>query len=63
MIKILQVIGGMGSGGAETGRVVSLREQPAKSAALVCFILLNLILGLNSDPIVRLIQSGIEMFE
>ena len=56
-------LSGMGSGGAETGRVVSLREQPAKSAALVCFILLNLILGLNSDPIVRLIQSGIEMFE
>ena len=56
-------LSGMGSGGAETGRVVSLSEQPAKSAALVCFILLNLILGLNSDPIVRLIQSGIEMFE
>lgn len=56
-------LSGTGSGGAETGRVVSLREQPAKSAALVCFILLNLILGLNSDPIVRLIQSGIEMFE
>ena len=37
--------------------------RSAKSAALVCFILLNLILGLNSDPIVRLIQSGIEMFE
>lgn len=45
------------------GRQVSLWEQPAKTAALLCFILLNLILGLNSDPIVRLIQSGFEMFE
>ncbi|MCI9220713.1 MAG: sodium:proton antiporter [Lachnospiraceae bacterium] len=47
----------------ETGRTVRLLEEPAKAAALVCFILLNLILGLNSDPIVRLIQGGIEMFE
>lgn len=45
------------------GRKVSVKEQPAKSAALVCFILLNLILGLNSDPIIRLIQGGLEMFD
>ena len=46
-----------------TGRQVIIWEQPAKSAALICFILLNLILGLNSDPIMRLIQGGIEMFD
>lgn len=45
------------------GRVVRIGEQPAKSAALVCFILLNLLLGLNSDPIIRLIQRGLEMFD
>ena len=45
------------------GRKVSIGEQPAKSAALVCFILLNLILGLNSDPIIRLLQGGLEMFD
>lgn len=47
---------------AKEGRSVSLREQPAKSVALVCFIILNLILGLNSDPIISLIQRGLEMF-
>lgn len=40
-----------------------LWEQPAKSVALLCFILLNLILGLNSDPIMRLIHSGLGMFD
>ena len=49
--------------GVEAGRQVFIWEQPAKSAALICFILLNLILGLNSDPIMRLIQGGIEMFD
>ena len=47
---------------AKEGRSVSLSEQPAKSVALVCFIILNLILGLNSDPIISLIQRGLEMF-
>ena len=47
---------------AKEGRVISLKEQPAKSVALVCFIILNLVLGLNSDPIVNLIQRGLGMF-
>ena len=54
-------------GEAETGRAegrsIPIREQPVKSAALICFIVLNLMLGLNSDPLIRLIQSGIEMFD
>ncbi len=49
--------------GSVGGRQIGVWEQPAKSAALVCLILLNLILGLNSDPIVRLIQRGFEMFD
>ena len=48
---------------AKEGRAISLREQPAKSVALVCFIVLNLILGLNSDPIINLIQRGLGMFD
>ena len=45
------------------GRTVTVKEQPAKSVALICFILLNLILGLNSDPVIRLIQGGLNMFD
>lgn len=37
-------------------------EQPAKSFALICFILLNLLLGLSSEPIIRLIEQGLRMF-
>lgn len=44
------------------GRTISLWEQPQKSIALLCFIALNLILGLNSEPVVRLIQNGLSMF-
>ena len=47
---------------AKEGRIITLREQPAKSVALICFIILNLILGLNSDPIITLIQKGLGMF-
>jgi len=49
--------------GGEADGVSTFREQPAKAAALICFILLNLILGLNSEPIIRLIQSGLSMFD
>lgn len=48
---------------AKEGRVITLGEKPAKSVALVCFIILNLILGLNSDPIINLIQRGLGMFD
>lgn len=42
--------------------VVRAADQPAKSAALVCFIILNLVLGLSSEPIVRLFENGLNMF-
>ena len=45
------------------GREISPKEQPAKSVAMAFFILLNLFLGLSSEPIIRLIQSGLEMFD
>ncbi len=55
--------------GADTGeistaadRIVSMKDQPQKSLALICFIVLNLLLGLNSEPIIRLIQKGLLMF-
>ena len=41
---------------------ISFWEQPAKSFALICFILLNLLLGLSSEPIIRLIELGLGMF-
>ena len=41
---------------------ITVREQPEKSVALVLFIILNLILGLFSEPVMNLIRSGLEMF-
>ena len=37
-------------------------EQPAKSVALICFIVLNLFLGLFSEPVINLIEQGLNMF-
>lgn len=37
-------------------------EQPAKSVALICFIVLNLFLGLSSEPVINLIEQGLKMF-
>lgn len=41
---------------------VTMGGQPAKSFALICFIVLNLFLGLGSEPIVRLFSEGLAMF-
>ncbi len=43
-------------------RSVSVKEQPYKSAALVFFIILNMLLGLSSEPVIRLLRSGLAMF-
>ncbi|MDE6751139.1 MAG: sodium:proton antiporter [Lachnospiraceae bacterium] len=37
-------------------------EQPLKSVALICFIVLNLFLGLSSEPVINLIEQGLKMF-
>ena len=44
-------------------RVIPLREQPVKAGALLCFIVLNFLLGLNSEPVIRLITAGLAMFD
>ena len=46
----------------EGSRQISVKEQPEKSVALIFFIILNLFLGLSSDPAIQLIQKGLEMF-
>ena len=41
---------------------VGILDQPSKSIAMFCLIVLNFVLGLASDPIVDLIKRGLEMF-
>lgn len=43
-------------------RYITAGEQKSKSIALVCFIVLNLFLGLCSEPIIALFRSGLVMF-
>ncbi len=43
-------------------RTIAMAEQPSKSIALVCFIILNLLLGLSSEPVIALFRSGLGMF-
>lgn len=48
--------------GNSAKRIITVKEQPLKSATLICFIVLNLILGLGSQPIIELIHRGLNMF-
>ncbi|MCH5257476.1 MAG: sodium:proton antiporter [Lachnospiraceae bacterium] len=41
---------------------VTISEQPSKSVAMICLVALNLFLGLFSEPVVMLIERGLEMF-
>lgn len=41
---------------------ILVRQQPAKSASMILFILLNVMLGLSSEPLIGLIRQGLEMF-
>lgn len=41
---------------------IKAKDQMAKSVALVCFIILNLVLGLGSEPIIKLFEDGLKMF-
>lgn len=43
-------------------RSMTVKEQPSKSAALVLFIILNLFLGLCSEPVIALFRCGLGMF-
>lgn len=50
------------AGIAVEGTTITAKEQPLKSVALVLFIILQLILGLFSEPVIRLLTEGLEMF-
>ena len=41
---------------------VKITDLPMNSLALICFVLLNLILGLGSEPLVALLNEGLKMF-
>lgn len=43
-------------------RTIAMGEQPLKSAALICFIALNVFLGICSEPVMYLIEKGLTMF-
>ena len=43
-------------------KTATMKEQPVKSAALICFVALNLVLGLFSQPILTLLERGLSMF-
>lgn len=43
-------------------RCITMKQSPVKAAAMICFIGLNLLLGLFSQPIVTLIENGLKMF-
>lgn len=45
-----------------SGTRIRIKDQPLKSAMLVCFVILNLFLGLCSEPVVRLLAEGLERF-
>lgn len=41
---------------------ITVKMQPIKAMAMILFIVLNLVLGLFSEPIVTLIENGLRMF-
>ena len=43
-------------------KMAAMKEQPVKAAALICFVALNLVLGLFSQPILMLLERGLSMF-
>ena len=42
--------------------IITVRKEPVYAAVLVCFILLNIALGMLSQPVVEWIGSGLDMF-
>ncbi len=43
-------------------KTVTIGQQPVKAFALICFIVLNLLLGMFSQPIMTAIRNGLAMF-
>ena len=48
--------------GRENYRNIKMRDNRLKSLAMILLIMLNFILGLNSEPVIRFIKTGLEMF-
>lgn len=49
--------------GKKECRKILMKDEPLKAATLICFIVLNILLGLCSEPVIRLIESGLGMFK
>ena len=58
----VETTGMIAAGLPEGYKEISVMQQPIKAVALILFILLNIVLGLNSEPLIRLIRQGLEMF-
>lgn len=41
---------------------ITVKDQPKKAVVLICFIIINVILGVCSEPIIEMIQNGLNMF-
>ena len=61
VIRIYTPMRGAAASGKQTS-VVRMRDEPLKSAALICFILINVALGLRSEAVLVMIQNGLNMF-
>lgn len=63
MKTVIRLYSPMKDGEKKAGyRAITVRQQPVKAIALILFILLNVILGLNSEPVIGLIETGLAMF-
>ena len=41
---------------------VTVKEDMGKAIAMICFVVMNLVLGVFSQPIIELIETGLAMF-
>ena len=62
VIRIYTPVGSDVTGNASGYTVVSMKQMPLYAVVLCAFMVLNVLLGVMSDPITELIRQGIEMF-
>ena len=62
VLVIYTPTGYVSSGAGEGCTRVGMQTHPEKTVVFVCFILLNLVLGLMSQPVVELCARGLGMF-
>ena len=41
---------------------ITAKEDMGKAIAMICFVVMNLVLGVFSQPIIELIETGLAMF-